>query len=233
VQAHPQGVVALEYAGQGRRDAHWLHDRLFAADSYELHVRDLAQALQDVLEPVIVQAQWIAAGDEHVAHDWRLLDVVECCLDIRFLHTAFADRADHASTRAVATVDRAEVGHEKQYPVGVAVHQSRYRAVSVFPEWVVILAAGDKILAKHGHHGTAKWLQRVCSIQQAGIVRRDADGQGAGMLPDRRGLVLGQVDHPLQVGQRAHPVPVLPAPVVPVVNAGFRIVSGQELRRAL
>ena len=228
VQAHPYRPVAFQDARQLARDAHRLHHWLLAADAHEFHVRNPAQPAEHEVQPVVVQAQRVAAGDQYVADFRMAFDVAERGLDVVLADGALADRADHTGARAVAAVDRAEIGHEQQHPVGVAVHQARHRAVPVFTQRIVSLARRGLELAEGGHHGAAQRLQRVVGVEQARVVRRDAHRQAALVAPYRLGFLVGQAHDARQVVQGSNALAVLPAPVVPIVGAGFRVMGFQE-----
>ena len=231
MQAHPQWVAAFQDARQLPRHPHRLHHRLLAAYADEFDMPDLAQPVKNIVETIVVQAEWIAAGYKHVANLRRIFDIRKGQLDIRFPDAAFAGRADHARACAVAAVDRTEVGYQQQHAVGVAVHQAGHRAVPVLVQRVSVLAARGLVLAEHRYHGSAQALGGVMPMQQAGVIGRDADRQGAAVAPDRLDFLVAQIDQAFQLGQRTHAVTILPAPAVPVVDAGRRVVAMQEFRR--
>ena len=140
VQAHPQRVIAAQHLRERRRHAHRLHDGLLDADPDELEVLDRAQARQHVLEPVLVERQRIAAGDQAIANRRRARDVVDRGVDVGLAQRALAARADEPGPRAIAAINRAEIGDEQQHAIRIAMHEARRRAVAVLAERVVLLA---------------------------------------------------------------------------------------------
>ncbi len=147
---------------------------------------------------------------------------------------ALAARTDEPGARAIATVDRAEVRHEQQHAIGIAVHQARDGAVPVLAERIVFLTRAASELCQGRNRRPAQPLSRVHGVDQTHVIRRDADRQRSLVPGDGRALLVGDGDDPLELLEATDAVAVLPAPVVPFGGLHTREVALAELvaRRA-
>src|SRR5690606_15481585 len=127
-----------------------------------------------------------------------------------------AARADEPGARAVTAVDRAEIRHEQQDPVRVAVHEPRDRARTVLAERVVLLARRGFELAERRHDCAAQRLARVVRIDEAHVVRGNTGRQRPLVAANRFALVVRQPEHALELLEAANSIAVLPTPVVPL-----------------
>ena len=201
---------------------------------------DGAQAPEQIVEPLVGQGQRIAARDQHVANFGMGGDVVERLLPLRAAEGIFAAwLTDHAGTRAIAAIGRAEAGGEKQHPVRIAVHETWHSRVAVLAERIVGLAGRLEIFGADGNMGSSQRLERVVAAHQARIVRRDAERQRSLMAHHGIALVIGQHEQPLELCERADALARLPAPVVPLGGFDLRIeplakgAGGRSDRKAL
>ena len=194
VQAHPDRMVPPQHAAQLARDPLRQHGRHLRADADELDVRNRPQLAENPLELVVAQRQRIAAGDQHVANLRRAAQIIERRHQPALLRHQLAV-ADHARPRAVAAVRRAEIERQQQHAIRVAMHQARHRAVRIFAQRIVGLALGPHELIERRHDGPPQRLQRIVGIQQAHVVRRDADRQHRAALHERFALLVGQPQH--------------------------------------
>ena len=121
VDIDPHRVKLFQHRAQGRRDALRQKHRDPRTDPQQFNVRNLAQLPEQAFEPVIVEQQWIAAAEQHVAHFAMVSEVIQRRAEIGF-EMVFPHPADHAAARAISAVRRAPVGHQKQHAVGIPVH---------------------------------------------------------------------------------------------------------------
>ena len=186
-------------------------------------MRDLAEARQHPLEAIVRQEQWIAAGEEHIADHRRARDVVDRALPLRGAELVLAVLvADDARARAVPAVHRTRARDEEQHAVGIAVHQSRNRAVVVFAQRVDLLVGRAHELLVHHHHRAAERLRGVIPVEQARVVRRDAVRQAVAAALQGASLVVREVEHPLERLEPTNGMTELPSPVVPFLVGGVR-----------
>ena len=125
VDAHPEGMVALQDPGEGDGDALRHHHRSLGADPQELHVGNPVQPGEQPVELLLRQRRGgrrrrAARRDLGVGLDVGdglfPLGLEEDAVVVGVLH--------HARPRAVAAVGGAGVRHEEQHPVGIAVHDA-------------------------------------------------------------------------------------------------------------
>ena len=156
----------------------------------------------------------------------RLPDVLERHLQPLFVGHDFAVAHD-PRPRAVAAVGRAEIVHQQQDPVRIAMDQAGHRAVAVFAQRIVGLARCPLELRRGRNHRPAQRLLRIGPRKQAHVVGRDADREHGAAFDQGLSLVRRQDQHPLQLLQRADPVPRLPPPVVPLTvrNLGIECLA--------
>ena len=76
-----------------------LHDRLLGSDAHELDVRNAAQAAQDPLETLLIEAQRIAAGNEDIAGRRASRRCTRSLLEIVLLMLRLAGGADEPGAR--------------------------------------------------------------------------------------------------------------------------------------
>src|SRR6188472_1754682 len=88
--------------------------------------------------------------------------------------------------------------------------------MTVLAERILFLARAAVELRQRGDRGPAQPLRGVGRIDEAHVVRGHADRQRALMTGDRRALFLGDFNDSLELLEAANPIPVLPAPVVPL-----------------
>ena len=136
--------------------------------------------------------------------------------------------ADHARARAVAAVGRTEVESQEQHPIRIAMHEPRHGTVTVFTERVVRFARGPQKLVLGRNDRAAERLLRIVRIEQAHVIRGDADGQHRAPFDQPLALVLGEDQHLFELRLRPDTIARLPAPIVPVFVGNGRKESPPE-----
>ena len=216
MDADPEGMVALQDPGEGNGDALRHHDGCLGADPQELHVRNPVQPGEQPVQLFLRQRQGVTAREQDVANLLVRLDVGDRLFPLRLEEDAVVVGVlHHARARAVAAVGGAGIGHEKQHPVGIAVHDAGNGAVLVLAERVFRLSRGMQELVGDGDHGPADRMIRILRVHQAEIVRGDGEGQRAGVPRDRGPFVIREPYDPLQLVDRANAIAQLPPPVAP------------------
>ncbi len=219
MRVDPDGVIPAQHAHEVVGDAVGQHDGHAGADAHNLDVWHGVQARQDRFEAVVGQHQRITAREQDIAHDGRLFDVGKPALDFVLVRNAF-HVADLALARAVPAVHGADIADVEQDAVGVAVRDAGSRAVAVFRERVAhLLGLHDQFRAVRECLLEDRVVAQVLRIDQRQVVRRDRQRELFQRAADGRFLVLREPDGEefLKRLDRAHGVPDLPAPVVPVV----------------
>ena len=122
VDAHEERMKFFQHRAQFRRDALRQKNRDARADPQKFHMRNRAQAAQQMFQFFVAQQQRVAAAQEHVA-DFRVRGDVGDLL-VEFGMKIVAGRvADQPRARAITAIRRAAVRHEKQHAVGIAMHE--------------------------------------------------------------------------------------------------------------
>ena len=85
-------------------------------------MRNGAQFTQQEFEFVVAEEQGITAAQQHIADDRGLTDVGDLLREIRVKIIA-GGIAHETRSRAVTTVSRATIGHQKQDAIRVPMHQ--------------------------------------------------------------------------------------------------------------
>ena len=96
---------------------------------------DSPKRLQNSFKQMIRQQQWVASGENHIAHFGMLAQVGDGPVEFPFLEKTRL--SDQSLASAEAAIDRALVGDHKQHAVRIPVHQMGHRAHQVFFEWIV------------------------------------------------------------------------------------------------
>ena len=228
VDAHPKGMVASQAPHQLRRDALRQDDRHLGPDADDLHVSDRPQAGQQPFELLVGQGQRVPAGKQYIPDPGSAGDVLQGLFPAGMDSALRPFAPDQAGAGAVPAVGRAEVRHQEQHPVGVAVHQARHGAVVVLPQWVFGLTGGPHVLVVHRDGRAPKGLGGIPGVEKAGVVRRDGQRQTAGPALDRRHFVHRQIQDPGKLLEAADAVAELPMPVVPLHAGDARIQTAPE-----
>src|SRR5262249_24454190 len=129
---------------------------------------NVAQTAEDVVELFVGERKRIAAGDQHVADGRGAPDVGEHRLEPRIRRCELAMSND-ARARAIAAIRRAEVECQKEHAVGVAMYEARYRAMTIFAEWVVGLTGSTQELAGYWNDGAPQCVVRIRRIEQSDV----------------------------------------------------------------
>ena len=172
VDAHPDRAVLPEDLAELGRDPLRQEHGDPRADPDELHVPDLAQPADDVLELLVGEQERVAAREQHVPDLGMRLDVAQALLVLRVEIVVLRVR-DQPAARAVPAIRRAPVRHEEEHAVGIAVDEARHRRVRVLAQRVEHLLGADDHLLRAGDHLPADRAGRVAPVDQVEEVRRD------------------------------------------------------------
>jgi hypothetical protein len=105
-----------------------------AADPDDLHVRNVAEPTEQMVQFRIGQHERIAAGEDDIA-DFRVRgNIVKCGIPVRLCTGERLTQPPLA--HAEAAIDSTLVRDEPDHPVGVAVDQTRHRGEALFVKWV-------------------------------------------------------------------------------------------------
>ena len=230
VDAQPERMVLVQHLDKGRGDALGHHDGHHGADAYELDVGDAAQFTEQPVQFVVRQGQRVAARKQHVADLRRVADVLQAQAQASPIGLQFALPHDPRAS-AVAAVGRAVVMDQEEHAVRIAVHDARHRCVLVLAQRVVRFARCAQEFLVHGHHRPAQGLLGIRGIEQAHVVRRDAQRQQIAALAQGSPFRIRQLEDRFQLRQRADTVPHLPVPVVPILGGDVGEVLSAEMSR--
>ncbi len=215
VRDHVERREPAQRAAQLVVDAHRQADRDAGADADDLDVRDGADALEQIEEPLRGKEQRVASGDEHVPHLRMRAQVRERFLQLLAGDAALVTAGD-APARAVPAVDAAVVEGEQEDAVGVLVDDGAHGPVQVLAERVAQLALVPGGFRAHGDGLHAHRAEGVRRVDQREVVRGDAQPEDAARVEAAALLVLAERHESLQVLERAHRMAQLPAPVAPL-----------------
>jgi hypothetical protein len=131
VHTHPKGMKLLKHLAEFRRNPLRQKDRYTRTNPQKFDVGNRTKALQNPFELVIGKQESVSTGEQDVAHLGVSLKIAIDLLKIgmKFL---FSDTANDPASGTVTAVGSASVSDQKQNPVGIAVHQSGYRHITVF-----------------------------------------------------------------------------------------------------
>ncbi len=209
----PQGMILLQHIGELVGYAHGQEHRHARADADDLDMGDLAQPAEDLFQDARGQHQRVAAGEQHVAHLRRALEVFDLQVEL-FAREGCRWIADDARARAVAAIGCALGGDQHQHPVRVAMHQPRNRRVAVFRQRILHHGSEWHHLPCGGDHLLADWIVRIVRIDQRNEVGRDIHAKQV-RCRERFPLAVGERDNLFKLLGGVDPVAELPAPVVP------------------
>src|SRR5678815_5776608 len=160
-------MVLLHHLTEFRRDAGRQVRRDPTAEADNLDVRDLTQALEEVLEPPVGEHHRVAARHDHVADLRVLAEILEGRLVL--VERDLFGVADFAAARAEPAVRRADGTHQEECPVGISMRDVRDRRVTVFVERVDH-AVDDVELLDRGHvllpHRVPDLLDRAQDVRR-------------------------------------------------------------------
>ena len=216
VGVQPHGVILLQHVAQRGSDALGQHDGGAGADADDLHVGDLAQLGDDVLQALVAHQQGVAAGQQHVADLGRIADVLDGLVDL--IHgQAGVVLAGEAAAGAVAAVHGALVGGQQQHAVRIAVGEPGHRGVGILVQRVQQVGAGLMQLLGGGDGLQPDGIVRIAGLNQGQVVGGDGHAQGAQAGLDAFLFLGSQLNVLLQILQGLDAVLDLPVPVVPLL----------------
>ena len=216
VGVQPHGVILLQHVAQCGSDALGQHDGGAGADADDLHVGDLAQLGDDVLQALVAHQQGVAAGQQHVADLGRIADVLDGLVDL--IHgQAGVVLAGEAAAGAVAAVHGALVGDQQQAAVGIAVGQAGSGGVLILVQGVQQVGVGLMQLLGGGDGLQPDGIVRIAGLNQGQVVGGDGHAQGAQAGLDAFLFLGSQLNVLLQILQGLDAVLDLPVPVVPLL----------------
>ena len=175
-----------------------------------------AQTAQQILEFFVAEEHRIAATEQHIA-DLRMLgDVGDLTVEFRVKVVA-TGVAHQSGSRAIAAVGRAPVGHQKEDPVGIAMHKAWHRRVGVFADRIERFPRGGRGLLQPRNNLTADGAQLIGGVDQVEVIRGNGHRQLG--LPSQKHpspLLGGHArQQTLQLINPSDAVLELPLPIVP------------------
>ena len=231
VGIQPHGVILLQHVAQLGSDTLGAHHGGAGAQTDDLHVRNGAHALDDVLQSLVVDHQGVTARQQHVTNLGMSGHIVDALVDLRHGHFAVVLTGE-AATGAVTAVHGALVGDQQQHAVGIAVSQAGGGRIGVLVQRIGILIIGILQLLGAGDSHLADGIKRIVQIDQGQIVGGDGHAQLAQSLGNAGFLVGGQGHILLQILNRLSAVSDLPMPVVPQIfgNVSEQTVASLHVR---
>ena len=218
-------MILRQHRAKLRRDSLWQENRDARADAEKLDMRDRAQAAQNFLKLIVAENERIAAAQEHVAHFGVLFEVAERFLEIgvQFL---FANTADDATARAISTITRATIGHEKEYPVGIAMHEPWHRHVRIFTTWIGhVVRRRPRFLDPRNDLTPDRIVRISFSRNQIEKMGRDGERELIAGEQDAAAFFLAKIKMLLELSERRDPVFELPFPIGPKFRRHIRPIT--------
>ena len=139
-----------------------------------------------------------------------------------------AGPAHHTGSGAVTAIGGATVGDKKEHPVGIAMHESRHRHVTILTAWVGHFSNGNRSLSHMGNHLTTDWTAGMIPLDQIEVVGGDCQRELVTGEDDSGSLLGGQHEVLLQSLKGRHPVLELPFPVIPQLRRHITPISGSR-----
>ena len=220
-------MILLQHGAQLGSDTLGAHHGGAGAQADDLHVGDGADALDDVLQGLVVHHQGVAAGQQDIADLGMSGHVVDALVDLRHGHFAVVLTGE-AAAGAVTAVHGALVSDQQQHAVGIAVGQAGGGRVGILVQGIGVLVVGVLQLLGAGDSHLADGIKGIVQVDQGQIVRGDGHAELAQGLGNAGFLVGGQGHVLLQILNRLSAVSDLPMPVVPQIfgNISEQTVTG-------
>ena len=216
VGVQPDGVILLQHVAQLGSDALRQHHGGTGADADDLHVGDLTQLGDDVLQALVAHQQGVAAGQQHVADLGRIADVLDGLVDL--IHgQAGVVLAGEAAAGAVTAVHGALVSDQQQAAVGIAVGQTGSGGVLILVQGIQQVGVGLVQLLGGGDGLQTDGIMGITGLDQGQVVGGDGHAQGAQAGLDAFLFLGSQLDVLLQIFQSLDTVLDLPVPVIPLL----------------
>ena len=215
VSVQPNGMILLQHIAQLGGDTLGADHRGAGADADDFHVGDLPELGDDILQPLVRAEQRVAAGEQHIADDGRLADVLDGLIHLVHGKTGVL-LAGEAPAGAVTAVHGALVGDQQQATVRIAVGQTGGRGVLILMQGVQQVGSGLMQLGPGGNGLFADGVVGVVGVDQGEVVGGDGHAQSAEAGLDALLLLGSQRDVFFQVLQGLNAVFDLPSPVVPL-----------------
>ena len=145
------------------------------ADTNDFDMRDCTQTGQEVFEAGVSDRKWIAARDQYVANRRRPLDIryagIQICVTRRDLVP------DDSASRAVAAIERALMGQEKQHSIRIPMCNIWSRRMAILAKRIGHFLRGYVHLCCRWYDLPSHRAPRVFRIYQASVVRRDSEAE--------------------------------------------------------
>ena len=216
VGVQPDGVILLQHVAQLGGDALRQHHGSAGADADDLHVGDLTQLGDDVLQALVAHQQGVAAGQQHVADLGSVADVLDGL--IHLIHgQAGVVLAGEAAAGAVTAVHGALVSDQQQAAVGIAVGQTGSGGVLILVQGIQQVGVGLVQLLGGGDGLQTDGIMGITGLDQGQVVGGDGHAQGAQAGLDAFLFLGSQLDVLLQIFQSLDTVLDLPVPVIPLL----------------
>src|SRR5438105_5308908 len=225
MHADPKRMIFGKHRAKLGRDSLWQENRDARADAEKLDMRDRAQAAQNFLELIFAENERIAAAQKHVAHFGVLFEVAERFLEIgvQFL---FANTADDAAARAISTITRTAIGHEKEYPVGIAMHEPWHRHVRIFTTWIGhVVRRRPRFLDPRNDLTPDRIVRISFARNQIEKMGRDGERELIAGEQDAAAFFLAEIEMLLELSEGRNSVLKLPLPIVPELRYDSAIVG--------
>ena len=225
VGVQPHGVILLQHLAQLGSNTLGAHHGGAGAQTDDLHVRNGADALDDVLQHIVADHQGVTAGQQNVANLGVIGHIVDALVDLLHGHFAVV-LTGKAAAGAVTAVHGTLVSDEQQHAVGIAVSQTGNGRVGILVQGIGVLVVGVLQLLGAGDGHLADGIKGIVQIDQGQIIGSDRHAQLAQSLGNTGFLVGSQGHVLLQIFDSLSAVGNLPMPVVPQI---FRNVSEQTI----
>ena len=128
VHAHPKRMMFRENRTKLGRDSLRQENRNARPNPEKLNMLDCAEPSQQFVDLVVTENKRVTAAQKHVAHFGVLLEIMKRLPEIG-VELLFPHPTHNARASAIATIRCATIGHQKQNPVWITMHESRNRHV--------------------------------------------------------------------------------------------------------
>ena len=202
------------------------HHGYACSETDNFHVRNFAQAFQNVFNTVVAHQQGIAARKQHVANLRRTGNIGNGIID------ALGGRSGvflsgKAAARAMAAIHGAHIGDEKEHAVGVSMRESRHGRVAVFVQRVFQIPGQYVQLVGGGNGLFADGAMRVVGVDKTQVIWGDSHSQRFERFAHSVFFIGCERDVLFEFFERFYAVFHLPFPVVPlfVRNVGKELTG--------
>ncbi len=161
----PEAFVLLEYVKQAVCKALRQHHRRAGTQADDVHVLDLHQLAQYLVQPLIAQGERITATEDDVTYFLVFADVFDGSVHVFFGHGRIVFTGFSAA-RAMAAIHGALVGKQQQHTIRIAMRHSRHGCIFVFAERVCHIHVCDVAFLNPGDGLFADRVVGVVGVYQ-------------------------------------------------------------------